>query len=544
MKKVAILYVCTGKYIQFWNEFFESAERHFMTQAERHYFVFTDQQFAQQNLPQVTRIEQANLGWPDNTLKRYHMFLGIEQQLAEFDYLYFFNANCVFRQDVGTEFLPQQGGLMVVRHPGQVDKHPDKTPYERNLRSRACIPTGQGKHYVCGGVNGGTAKAFLQLARTVRQAVDQDIRDGVVAQWHDESHLNRYILDHDHSVQHAGYCYPEDWKLAQPKIIEVRNKNKTALGSVDKLRALGTSNQAENMVTVKVFGGLGNQMFQYALGRALAIRNGCRLQLDLRHYDKNRAFRYGLGDFNIEAVIGTSRTLPPAKSTTLQYLRWRYLPKQHRMIRERSFGFHPQVLKSTGSIYLQGYWQTGKYFSEIADTIRDEFEFVDPPNDQNAEMLDRIRSGPSIALHVRRGDYVSNPKARKFHGTCPPDYYHRAVQQIVQKLRSDHTVYVVSDDWQWAQRNLRIDCPMVFVHHNDSFSAHEDLRLMTACQHQVISNSTFSWWSAWLNRYPQKQVIAPQQWFADPKVQNNDLIPPDWQRLDACLVAEPQLRAA
>lgn len=531
--RVAILYVCTGKYIKFWEEFYQSAERHFMPGAdERHYFVFTDQSFPEQNSPHVTRIEQANLGWPDNTLKRYHMFMRVEEQLSKFDYLYFFNANCVFRQDVGTEFLPdRQDQLVVVRHPGQVNHSIAQVPYERNPRSRAYIPVGQGQYYVCGGVNGGSSQAFLALSRSVQQAVDDDIRDGVVAEWHDESHLNRYIIDHPHCVRSAGYCYPQNWKLAEPKYIEVRDKK--LLGGTEKLRALGTRNQPENMVTVAVFGGLGNQMFQYAIGRSLANRLGCRLQLDLRHYDQHRAFAYGLGNFKIDAVIGTSRTLPPRKSNRLKYLRWRYLSNRHRMIREQSLSFDPRVLTLTGSLYLRGYWQSEKYFADIANIIRQDFENAKPATGPNFEMLEQINSNSSIALHVRRGDYVSDPKANKFHGTCPPDYYQRGVRRIVDAIGGNPTVFVFSDDWQWARQNIHTDCEMVFVHHNDSFAAHEDLRLMSACQHQVISNSTFSWWAAWLNSHTRKQVIAPRQWFADPQTRSDDILPEQWQTLAA-----------
>lgn len=554
--KVAILYVCTGGYIKFWDEFYQSAERHFMPGAEqRQYFVFTDQKFDEQHLPHVTRVEQPNLGWPDNTLKRYHMFLRIESQLAEFDYMYFFNANCIFRQDVGNEFLPdRQDQLVVVRHPGQVQRSINDVPYERNPRSLAHIPREQGSYYVYGGVNGGSAKAFLALSHAVQKAVDRDLREGIVAQWHDESHLNRYILDHPHCVRHAGYCYPQNWTLSEPKMIEVRDKN--ILEGTEKLRALGTKNQPENMVTVAIFGGLGNQMFQYCVGRTLANRLNCRLQLDLRHYDHHRAFRYGLGEFHIDAVIGTEKTLPPQRADRFSYLCWRYFSNRHRMVREKALGFDPNILGLHGSLYLKGYWQSEKYFIEIAELIRSQFQLNRPATGQNLQTLEQIRSGPSIAIHVRRGDYVTNPNANKFHGTCPPEYYTRAVDRILETVSATNTeqlnpggisysagnriletasatptVYVFSDDCQWAQQNIHLDCEMVFVNHNDNLAAHEDLRLMAACEHQVISNSTFSWWAAWLNSNPNKQIIAPEKWFADAKAQNSDLVPDSWQRV-------------
>lgn len=530
--KVAILYVCTGKYIRFWEEFYSSAERHFLPGVEKHYFVFTDQDFPEASSPNVTRVHQENLGWPDNTLRRFHMFLKIEGDLAAHDYLYFFNANCRFKQSVGPEFLPEKKEqLLVVRHPGHIDRPVNQMPYERNPRSRASIPWGVGEFYVCGGVNGGTSETFLKFANHAREAIDADFRDGIVAEWHDESHINRYIIDNPFTVRPASYCYPQNWTLNEDVIIEVRDKK--VHGGRDPLRSIGTKLQQEDLVTVAIYGGLGNQMFQYAAGRALALRTGCRLQLDTRHYDTNQAFRYGLGDFNIQAIIGTSRTLPPTKQRRWKYLAWRHFSSRHRLLRERGLGFHPSVANAHGSLYLKGYWQSEKYFQDASDIIRKELSITKAANGENAEWSDQIRQSDSIAVHVRRGDYVSNPKCNAFHGTCDPSYYSGAVQQIRDATGRDHTAYVFSDDVQWARENIQLPCKARFVDHNDMISAHEDLRLMSMCDHQVASNSTFSWWAAWMNPNPKKMVIVPLKWFADSTADDRDIIPSNWLRYSA-----------
>ena len=338
--KIAILYICTGKYIRFWDEFYRTAETCLLPGLEKHYFVFTDATFPEETSENVTKVAQQNLGWPDNTLRRFHMFLKIENVLANFDYVYYFNANCRFQQTIEATFLPENDdALLVVQHPGQIAKPTDKLPYERNPRSRACIPIGTGRYYVCGGVNGGSAKTFLRFARAARTAIDDDFRDGVVAIWHDESHLNRYILDHPHTVRHAGYCYPQGNNLDVLMMIECRDKK--GYGGHDYLRAISSAGNTENMVTVALYGGLGNQMFQYAAGRALAHRQGCRLQLDTRHYHHFQAFPYGLGDFAIDATIGTARTLPPPKSAKLKYFIWRHLSRRPRMVRERRARLSP-----------------------------------------------------------------------------------------------------------------------------------------------------------------------------------------------------------
>lgn len=537
---VAVLYICTGKYIRFWDDFYRTAEACFLPGVEKHYFVFTDGEVSEQKNENVTKVFQKNLGWPDNTLRRFHMFLRAESQLAQFDYLYFFNANCRFHQPIGIDFLPEQDDqLLVVEHPGQIAKPADRFPYERNPRSRACIPYGNGNYYVCGGINGGRAETFLKFSRAARQAVDDDFRDGIVATWHDESHLNRYILDHPHTIRHAGYCYPQNWKIDRPKLIEVRDKREH--GGRDVLRSLAQGAEAEDMVTVAVFGGLGNQMFQYAVGRALANRLGCRLQLDTRHYDKSQAFPYGLGHFAIDAIVGTQRTLPPSRSRTLKYFAWRHLSRGSRFIRENGLSFNSNIARQRGNVYLKGYWQSERYFTEYADSIRHSFRLVDPPDAQNAQLLDTIGSAPSIAVHVRRGDYVSQSRTNAFHGTCSVDYYRAAVAQVARRLDDEPTVYLFSDDLDWAMENLKFGFKTVPVGHNDRSSAHEDLRLMASCNHQVISNSTFSWWAAWLNPHPAKMVIAPYPWFADPSAENRDIIPEDWAQLPShSIVSVPQ----
>jgi len=527
--KIGVLYICTGKYIRFWNEFYRTAEQHLLPEAEKHYFVFTDGDFAEQTNANVTKVFQKNLGWPDNTLRRFHMFLGIEDRLEQFDYLYFFNANCRFEQTVGTEFLPKASDqLLVVQHPGQIGKPADQFPYERNPRSRASIPFGTGKHYVCGGINGGQAKTFLRFARAARQAVDADFHDGIVATWHDESHLNRYILDHPYTLLHAGYCYPQHWKLDVPMMIEVRDKRNH--GGRETLRAMTSTSGTEEIVTVAISGGLGNQMFQYAAGRAVANRLGCRLQLDTRHYDRLKTFPYGLGEFAIDAIIGTSRTLPPAKETPLKYLTWRYLSKRTRFIREQGLSFNDRILKLKGSVYLHGYWQSERYFSDCAAQIRNDLQFASSLSDESSETLGQIRATPSIAVHARRGDYVTNRRANALYGTCSPQYYEDAVSEIIRKAKIEPTVFLFSDDLEWATQYLRFSVPTVAVNHHGRDTAHQDLRLMAACQHQVISNSTFSWWAAWLNPSPDKIVVAPDKWFACPRTENADIIPANWLR--------------
>jgi hypothetical protein len=238
--KIAILYICTGKYTIFWEAFYRSCERYFLPDAERHYFVFTDGKIYPADPGMVHRIEQKNLGWPGNTLYRFRMFWGIHDQLCSFDYIFFFNANCEFLAPVGLEFLPTiEEGIVVVQHPGFFDKTPDVVTYDRNPKSRAYIPFSQGSYYICGGINGGHSQAYLALINNLREAIDEDDKNGVVALWHDESHINQYILNHPYKMLSPAYCYPEGWNIPFDKIILVRDKAK--YGGHDALR--GTSSK-------------------------------------------------------------------------------------------------------------------------------------------------------------------------------------------------------------------------------------------------------------------------------------------------------------
>ena len=235
--KIAILYVCTGHYTVFWEDFYKSAQRFFMPETERHYFVFTDgiiETFGNQN---ISVIVQEHLGWPDATLKRYRIFGKILEQLVGYDLVYFFNANCEFQQLISTEFLPsREQGLLMVQHPSFFNKPAKKFTYERNPRSKAYIPYTEGSVYVCGGVNGGWAKDFCTLVVEMQKAVDEDEVQGITAIWHDESHLNKYILLKHYKLLSPAYCFPEGWNIPFEEIIRIRDKSKH--GGHNALRGL------------------------------------------------------------------------------------------------------------------------------------------------------------------------------------------------------------------------------------------------------------------------------------------------------------------
>jgi hypothetical protein len=285
-------------------------------------------------------------------------------------------------------------------------------------------------------------------------------------------------------------------------------------------------------VISRLHGGLGNQLFQYAAGRAVALRTGAELLLDTRQFTQTNPFQYDLEHFAIEARVATEAELPPAKDRLIAYTWWRKFGRSPRFVREQQLGYNKQIATIGPDCYLHGYFQSQRYFADIAPTLWNDLSFKKPISGDNARMAERIQSGPSVAMHIRRGDYVTNTKAQATHGAPEPGYYERALQEVRSRSGQDPVVYLFSNDPDWVRANIKLDAELVPVTINDGKTAHEDLRLMSLCDHNIIANSTFSWWGAWLNPSHDKIVAAPAQWFASPKLSNPDITPPGWLRLE------------
>lgn len=289
------------------------------------------------------------------------------------------------------------------------------------------------------------------------------------------------------------------------------------------------------MVIVQLVGGLGNQMFQYATGRAIAHRNSVPLKLDISEFQRYPERDYRLGFYNIVEEFVTTKDLTRLTPTRAQFVRWLIEKLKRRLlpyytwsvIKERSLAFDPNVLKIGGNVYLIGYWQSERYFTDVARLIRNEFTLRGDPDEINRQTLEHLASVNSVSLHIRRGDYVTDPAAAKAIGFVGLDYYFRAIEYLTG-IVSEPEFFVFSDDIQWAQANLRLSHPLHFVTHNGAEKDYEDLQLMSHCKHHIIANSSFSWWGAWLSDNPAKVVIAPRRWFRQFEVDIESRFPADW----------------
>ena len=285
---------------------------------------------------------------------------------------------------------------------------------------------------------------------------------------------------------------------------------------------------ADPAIYTRLFGGAGNQLFQYALGRVLADKLGCELVLDSRYVagsaDRGDCFEH----FANARFSRRTDTLPPAKSDGgLRYGLWRLLGGAPKLYREKALGFDPQALAQPTGTYLHGYWQSERYFAEATAQLREDLSFTTKLNAANAKMAQSIATAPTpVSFHVRRGDYLAGDT----YAACSPEYYRTAAAHLAGHL-GPITCFVFSNDPAWALDNLDLGFDTAIVDINDETTGHFDLYLQSLCAHHVIANSTFSWWAAWLNRSADKQVVAPKHWFAKPGMDNPDLCPSSWIRL-------------
>ncbi len=283
------------------------------------------------------------------------------------------------------------------------------------------------------------------------------------------------------------------------------------------------------MIVVALAGGLGNQLFQYAAGRALALRLGVSLGVDTRSFDRHPVYEYYLDPFAVETVPVGRDALPAGRRTLLDRIGIRR--SRFSTHRERHFQFDPGVLSLPDRTFLTGYFQSERYFLDQVAQIRRELTVRRGPDADNRRVLDEIAAGTAVSLHVRRGDYVTSPDANRLHGTCDPDYYRRAAGFVAARAGGEPTFFVFTDDPDWAAANLKIGFRLRVISHNGVARNHEDLRLMAACRHHILANSTFSWWGAWLDPAPHKIVVAPRHWFRDPSIDTSTLLPEGWTTL-------------
>ena len=282
-------------------------------------------------------------------------------------------------------------------------------------------------------------------------------------------------------------------------------------------------------ITVKLMGGLGNQLFQYACARNLADVHKTNLKLDVSSYDNDPNNRkYFMDCFNISASIADKNELVPQNNILSKLMFKIHRPSNY--IKEKYFNYDPSISSLQDGVYLEGYWQSEKYFKRVESIIKKEFLLSEPPNRENRKLLEKINSCNSVSIHIRRGDYVTNAKTSELFGTCPIEYYQKGVEEIKKSVHNPK-YFIFSDDPTWTKMNIVTGYPQHIIDTNRVGDAQEDLRLMSFCKHHIIANSSFSWWAAWLSNNPKKIVIAPKKWFNNYHKNEQDVVPNRWVRI-------------
>lgn len=306
------------------------------------------------------------------------------------------------------------------------------------------------------------------------------------------------------------------------------------------------------MIIVKLAGGIGNQMFQYACGHALAAKYAAPLALDHSFLEQTpppgvTLRSYELHAFGIDKRLGPE-DMPPLREPSsgnneAGALGW--LKKLFRAARgenrENPYSYFVEdvarldlsFFENGDRQYLSGYFQNECYFSSAGEELRTVFTFVPVRSEANARLARTIRAAENpVSIHVRRGDYL-NVANQGFHGLCSLDYYARAID-IIRSRVSNPTFFVfAADDPQWAREAFT---PLglgdsILGDENAGPDSYEDMRMMSLCKHHIIANSTFSWWGAWLGGYPDKIVVCPERWFAEPQLAHVNPALPGWIRI-------------
>ena len=286
------------------------------------------------------------------------------------------------------------------------------------------------------------------------------------------------------------------------------------------------------MIIVNIVGGLGNQMFQYAYAKALE-QKGNNVKIDISAYKIYTLHGgYQLNKYNIDLPISTKNENSRFYKDDLLHKILKkiklYIPK---IIQEKSLLYDSNFLQINDDSYVDGYFQSEKYFSNIRDILLKQFTIKQSVSSYTIEMKNIILGvKSSCSLHIRRGDFTNSINVN-IHGVCRLDYYQRAIEYL--KNRYDNVkFFIFSDDIDWVRGNMKLE-NVVYVNNIKHRLPHEDIYLMSLCSHNIIANSSFSWWGAWLNQNDEKIVVAPKKWFADNALQahSDDIYCRNWIKL-------------
>lgn len=484
-KRIGIVMVATGKYKMFLQKTIDRIKSNFLPNYSKIFYLFLDQEIEPQ--PDVVQTIISRRGFPGDTLYRYHYFLIKKNEIIQTtDVVYYFDVDMDIPVPIQEDILPdQQNPLVAVRHPGFYMPSPFSKPYgspEESPLSTAYIPLEQRvSNYVAGGFNGGITHHFLEMAEEIKKNIDIDDTNEVIASWHDESHLNRYYTTHFNKfkILMPEYCYPEGFEIPFEKRIVALSKDHTFY------------RLSEKYLTCQFMGGLGNMLFQYATTFATAKRNGFVPIFSNLHPDRNlvNSNKHGKNSYRNSIFSNILRT----NTDKLDLKNYR----------ETHYYYTPiEVEQNTKLI---GYFQSWKYFDDCKKDIVDSLNIFSTDVDKYHNGIVEFMGENTVSVHVRKGDYCN---LYEYHHNLSNLYYEKAV-----KVFDENCVFVVfSDCIDWCKQMPAFQ-NLKNVYYVEGLDEVSSLILVSKCKHNIIANSSLSWWGAYLNSNPSKTVVYPRQWF-------------------------------
>lgn len=538
--RIGVVYIAIGMYEAFWKEFYPTCECFFCPDARKGYEVFTDSAYLQGlHFKNVSWHPVENRGFIRNVSAKSEFICRIASVLKrKYDYVFYMNGNFKFVEPIlAKEVLPvaENDFLTALSFDLYKNTPVDYLPYDRNPNCHAYMEPGTGKRYYQGGFYGGRSEEIIRLSEWCMKYIEEDLSNKIIARWHDESYLNRYLAGNNPRILNETYGYggpPDSSRTYKAFLLD----KKTYLGDgLDKFKQLSIDNslsfllddqlQLHKIGMVRFVGGLGNQMFQYAFYLYLRKKVGHLMEI----YMETGGYNLQVDKFKTEDCKMVSEQL---RTLVNQANRG----QKEGVIEKHISCVQPVLIPSKAITIYKGYWQCASYVEENKREIEKVFNFQERKlNEKNCCWLSRIRTTCSVSIHVRRGDYFS-PLNKEIYGRiCTLAYYAKAIRKIKELLAEEPFFYIFTDDPQWVRSHFKYkNCALVEGNgENDDW---QDLALMSACRHHIIANSSFGWWGAWLGKNPHKRVIAPDWWYYG--VPTPDLLPPSWIRIS---VTEPDL---
>ncbi|MDO4754713.1 MAG: glycosyltransferase [Parabacteroides sp.] len=531
--KIGIIYMAIGIYEEFWKEFYPSCECFFCADAEKGYEVFTDSEnLMEMKLRNVTWHKVRNRGFIYNVSAKSSFICSISEKLErEYEAVFFLNGNFKFVAPVCMdEVLPDEenDGLTALSFSHYRERNPNELPYDRNPDCQAYIPFDHGTRYYQGGLYGGRTKEVIRMSEWIRNRIDADLGKKIIARWHDESYVNRYLLDKNPLLLDETYAFVSEIMPFRPHKAVVLDKKKYLGDKLERFKDLSIDNSIAFLLddklnvcrqgVVKMRGRLGNQMFQYAF--LLYLRN-------LWKTDSCFSFHPEAGKELLECFPHlTNDRLDRNKYCMMKNAN----PGQHTRVEEAEMSVFQEIpCPETAVTDYVGYWQCAGYVEAVADEARKAFRWDwDTLDGRTQKLAEEIRNVNSVCVHIRRGDYQNTINKDIYGSVCTQEYYSLAMQTMKRMLADEPVFFLFSDDPDWVKASWEPASGRI-VEKEEYGSDGIALYLMTLCRHYIIANSSFSWWGAWLGTYPDKIVISPDRWYSG--MPTPDLLPESWFRI-------------